>query len=168
MHFQPCTLNDLDEIFRLYEQAIDFQKTKTSNVWLGFSREMVINEIKERRKWKIVMGNKVACVFTTIFSDPIIWKEKNVDPSIYIHRISTNAEFRGQGFVKAIVNWCKANAPETGIKYIRLDTAANNPGLVNYYQKCGFTYLGDTYVDESDDLPAHYQNASFALFEIKL
>lgn len=168
MRFQPCTLADLDEIFRLYRQAIAFQKTKTDKIWGAIAQETVLNEIKKGHKWKITINGEIACVFAISFSDPVIWGKKDEDRAIYLHRIAVNPEFRGYGFVKSIVEWCLKKAPEWNIEYIRLDTAAGNQKLISYYQKNGFTYLGDAFVAANSSLPGHYQNASFALLEIAL
>lgn len=168
MHFQPCTLGDLDEIFRLYRQAIAFQKTKTDKIWGEIAHETVKSEINEGHKWKITINRQMACVFAITFSDPVIWGEKNNNPAVYLHRIAVNPAFRGYGFVKSIVEWCRKKAPEWNIDYIRLDTAAGNHKLIAYYQKNGFAYLGDAFVAANSTLPGHYQNASFALLEIAL
>jgi hypothetical protein len=50
------------------------------------------------------MNNEIACVFATTFSDPLIWEKRDTDPSVYIHRIATNPNFRGNNLVAAIVS----------------------------------------------------------------
>jgi hypothetical protein len=95
---------DISEIFRLYEIARDFQKIKKAVLWPKFDKEMIVNEIEEKRQWKILIDNQIACIWAITFSDPQIWEERNSDPSIYIHRIATNPIFRGQNLVGKIVN----------------------------------------------------------------
>lgn len=37
---------DLDIVFRLYDEAIRYQKEIGNNHWLGFSREMITGDVK--------------------------------------------------------------------------------------------------------------------------
>ncbi len=135
------SLNDIEEIFRLYKLATEFQKTRFTIHWPEFNRKLVEFEIVENRQWKIMIEEKVACVWATTTNDPQIWEERNIDPAIYIHRIAANPDFRGQNLVGQIVDWAKMYALENHKQFIRMDTVGNNPGLINYYQKCGFDFL---------------------------
>jgi RimJ/RimL family protein N-acetyltransferase len=53
------------------------------------------------------------------------------------------------------------------LEYIRLDTWGDNPKLIAYYEKCGFTYLKTIDLDNTQGLPAHYKGV-LALLEIKV
>jgi len=162
------TKDDIPEIFRLYGLATAFQATKGSVVWPAFERSLVEEEIAERHQWKMIDGDTVACVWATTFSDPQIWEEKNADPAVYIHRIATNPGHRGENLVLQIVDWAKQYAKANNKKYIRLDTVGNNLGLIKHYRRCGFEFLGLFKLKTTAGLPAHYDNASVSLFELKL
>jgi len=163
-----CIPKDIDEIFKLYKTATDFQKTKFNFHWPEFDRKLIETEILENRQWKIIIQDQIACVWATTFSDPQIWEERNNDPSIYIHRIATNPLFRGQNLVLQIINWAKDYAIINGKEYIRLDTVGDNIGLINYYEKCGFIFLGLYKLKNTNGLPAHYNNAVVSLFQLSL
>ncbi|GEM56312.1 GNAT family N-acetyltransferase [Flavobacterium branchiophilum NBRC 15030 = ATCC 35035] len=160
--------NDIDEIFRLYQMATDFQKTMFTVHWPDFDRKIVQNEISENKQWKIIIDGKMACVWATTFNDPQIWEEKNEDPAVYIHRIAANPEFKGQNFVLQIVEWAKRYAEENHKQFVRMDTVGNNLGLITYYTKCGFEFLGLLKLKNTEGLPAHYDNATVSLFELKI
>jgi ribosomal protein S18 acetylase RimI-like enzyme len=164
----PSTPADIDEIFRLYRLASAYQAAtaKATVVWPDFDREMVAQELAEGRQWKLVVGDTIACVWAITFDDPQIWGAKNADPAIYIHRIATNPDFRGQGFVATIVQWAKEYAQQNQKKYVRLDTIGENHGLIAHYTACGFTYLGLSALTDTAGLPAHYHNATVSLFEL--
>lgn len=163
------TPEDIPEIFRLYSHASAYQRSKkTVVVWPEFDKQLVETEVAENRQWKLIIDNQVACVWATTFDDEQIWEERNADPSVYIHRIATNPDFRGQNFVSTIVDWAKKHAREHGKHYVRLDTIGNNTGLIRHYTGAGFTFLGMFEMKNTVGLPAHYQNAPAALFEIKL
>ncbi|SEW51556.1 Acetyltransferase (GNAT) family protein [Chitinophaga arvensicola] len=168
MKIENSTSQDIEEIFRLYRLATEFQKTRFTVHWPEFDRTMVETEIAEKRQWKIIIDNQVACVWATTFDDPQIWEEKNADPAVYIHRIATNPVFRGNSLVERIVESAKEYARLHQKRFVRLDTVGNNPGLIAYYTKCGFDFLGLLKLKSTAGLPAHYDNATVSLFEIDL
>lgn len=168
MEILNSTIDDMDEIFRLYKAATDFQKTKHVVQWLEFDKALIKNEIEESRQWKIIIDNKIACIWATTFSDPSIWEDRSNDPAIYIHRIATNPEFRGQNLVSKIVEWVKQYAKTNGKKFIRIDTVGNNEKLIDYYKTCGFSFLGLSKLKDTSGLPEHYQNSTVSLLEIKM
>lgn len=168
MTIQNSTIDDIDEIFRLYKIATDFQKTKFNSHWPEFERGLIETEISENRQWKIVINNRIACVWAITYSDSQIWEERNNDFSIYIHRIATNPDFRGQNFVVKIAKWAKKFAHENHKKFVRMDTVGDNTALINHYTKCGFEFLGLQKLTNTDGLPAHYTNATVSLFQITI
>mgnify|MGYP003602040181 FL=1 len=159
-------IDDIDEIFRLYKIATDFQKTRFTVHWPEFDRKLIETEISENRQWKIIADGKIACIWATTFTDPQIWEERNDDPAVYIHRIATNPDFRGQNLVGQIVEWAKIYANENQKQFVRMDTVGDNPGLINYYTKCGFDFLGLLKLKNTTGLPAHYDNATVSLFQM--
>ena len=163
------TLEDIPEIFRLYKLATDFQKIKfPGNLWPDFEENFIITEINENRQFKLLIENQIACIWALTFNDLQIWEEKDNNSSIYIHRIATNPEFRGNNFVKIIVDWSKKYAIKEDKKFIRLDTCGRNDRLINHYQNCGFNFLGIKKIKDSSELPSHYHDAEVCYFEIEL
>ncbi len=156
---------DLNTIFHFYDVAIAHQKKVFSKHWQGFSEELVEKEIAENRQFKILVNGKVAAIFAVTFKDPMIWKERDQD-AIYIHRIVTHPDYRGFTFVKKIVKWAKKYAKENHLKYIRMDTWADNEKLLKHYTSCGFDFAGTVKIESTNDLPKHYQGISLNLFEI--
>ena len=157
--------NDIDTIFDFYDMAIAHQKKVFNKHWQGFSRQLVEAEIAENRQYKISVKGEVACVFAVTFNDKLIWGDRDHD-SIYIHRIVTHPNFRGYAFVKEIIKWAKVYAAKNKIKYIRMDTWADNEKLLAYYTACGFDYVGIVTMEQTDGLPKHYEGISLSLFEI--
>lgn len=159
---------DIDVIFELYEAAIAFQKQVGTNSWKGFERVMIEQEIAEKRHFVIKDENQITATFVLTYNDPIIWKEADKDSALYIHRIATNPNFRGRSYVQKIVNWVIEYARKTEKDFVRLDTTSGNERLNQYYIKCGFTYKGISHIEWTKELPEHYKEGLFALFEIKI
>ena len=169
MTIENSTVEDIDEIFRLYKIASEYQKTKqTVVVWPQFELQLVENEIAENRQWKLIIDQQVACVWAITFSDEQIWEHRNNDAAVYIHRIATNPVFRGNNFVSIITEWAKQYAKSMNKDFVRLDTLGNNTKLIEHYTNSGFTFLGIFDLKNTNGLPAHYHNAPACLFEIKL
>lgn len=168
MTIQNSTFTDIDDIFKLYAIATDFQKSKFFVHWPEFKCDLIETEIVENRQWKLLIDGEIACIWATTFSDPQIWGERDCDSALYIHRIVTNPDFRGNNFVAQIVEWAEEYAKENGKEYIRMDTIGENRGLIEHYKKCGFEYLGYFKLGSIEGLPDHYALADACLFEIKL
>ena len=168
MEILNCVKEDIDEIFRLYAVATNYQKERYTMHWPEFDYKMVENEIAENCQWKLIIDGEIACVWATTFTDPLIWEERNIDPSVYIHRIVTNENYRGKNFVVNIVEWAKKYAVANDKKFVRLDTTGLNEKLIAHYTKCGFTFLELRKLQNAEGLPAHYHNADVSLFELEV
>ncbi len=162
------TSEDLKNIFEFYDHAVALQKKVSDKHWLGFDLELVKKEIAENRQYKILVNGEIGCVFMVTFNDPQIWKERDQDPSIYIHRIVTHPDFRGYGFVKLITEWAINFAKNNQISFVRLDTWADNEKLVSYYKEFGFNDAGTIKISADSGLPKHYEGITLQLFEISV
>lgn len=168
MIITTCELSDLGGILEIYNQAIAFQKTKNCAVWPVFSDQDITLAINEKRQFKIVINNQIACVWTYTFQDKSIWGHRDQNDAVYIHKIATNFDFKGRNLVNEIVNFSKNYAILKNKSFLRMDTVGKNIGLISYYTKCGFDYLGLFKLAVFNDLPAHYFNAEVSLFEMRI
>ena len=159
---------DIDAIFKIYDEATAHQKKVAKKSWRGFERTLIEKEIAEDRHFVIKEEDEVACTFVITFNDEIIWKEAASEPSVYLHRIATKPKFRGRNYVREIVDWTVKYAVENDKLFVRLDTHSGNERINAYYASCGFTYKGISEIEWTNDLPEHYKEGSFSLFEIKI
>lgn len=162
------TREDIDEILRLYERATALMKRKGQAAWPVFERELVQAHIDDQRQFKFVVDCEIACVWSVTYSDPQIWGVRNAEPAVYIHRIATNPDFSGKRFVASIARWATEHARDRGLRFVRMDTAGENQGLIAHYQRCGFNFLGLSQIADSSGLPEHYRNATVSLFQLDL
>jgi len=168
MQIQNSTIQDIETAFSLYRAAVDYQRINGYNLWPEFERGLIEKEILENRHYKIIDGNDIACMFSVVYNDPIIWEEKDREPSVYLHRIATNPTFKGKGLMHMIKKWAAEHARQNGKKFIRMDTWGDNEKLKAYYVNCGFTYLGQKSLPQPNPLPQHYWGTTLSLFEIAL
>lgn len=158
-------LNDLSTIFELYQMATDLMKAKKQVAWPAFEEGLIVNEIKEQRQWKLLINGEIACVWATTLDDEDIWGAANEVPSVYIHRIATHPNFRGQRLVSQIVKWADQYCIDNQLKYVRMDTVGLNKGLIDHYVKLGFEFLGTKKLENTKDLPQHYSEGPVCLFQ---
>ena len=131
MIIENSNLSDVSKIFELYSMATAYMKSKNQVHWPEFSKELINHEIEEKRQWKLVIDGHIACIWAIDFNDDLIWGDKNNDPSLYIHRITTNPSFRGQNLVKQLIDWANDFGKSKDLQYIRMDTVGMNHGLIN-------------------------------------
>jgi GNAT superfamily N-acetyltransferase len=168
MEIKHTTIEDIESAFGLYRAAVDYQRINGYNLWPEFERSLIEKEINEKRHYKIVDGNEIACVFSVVYNDPVIWEEKDKEASVYLHRIATNPTFKGKGIMQLIKKWAADHARSQGRKFLRMDTWGDNEKLKEYYIRCGFNYLGKKHLPLPNPLPRHYWGSTLSLFEIAL
>ncbi len=161
-------IEDIENIQQLYTEAIKLQKRKKEVHWPFFEKEIIEKEIEEKRIWKLIINNEIACTWVTTFEDLDIWREKNNTPSLYLHRITTNIKYRGRKLVSKVIQWSKQFAQENKRFFLRLDTAGINAGLITLYVRNGFKFIGTTVIENTENLPVHYHGAEICLFEMKI
>ncbi|SKA19202.1 GNAT family N-acetyltransferase [Sediminibacterium ginsengisoli] len=166
MEIHNSTLQDIEVIFELYRMASKYMKERFYVSFPEFDRKMVEQEIAEGRQWKMLIDGELACIWATTWNDPQIWEEKDAEPSVYIHRITTVPAFRGRHLVKEIVQWAKEYARVNNRKYVRLDTVGENRKLIEHYQESGFRFLGMVQLKDVNGLPDHYKLDKVSLFEL--
>jgi len=168
MKIEQSEAADIDAIFTLYEHAVRFQREKRVPHWPTFDRSLVESEITEGRQWKIMADGEPRCVWAVTCNDPLIWGARDMAPAIYIHRIAIDPSYRGRLFVVDIVRWARSFAVANDRQFIRMDTVGKNDGLIDYYTRCGFSFVGLSKLEETTGLPSHYRDATVSLFEIDL
>lgn len=169
MAIKNCSLKDADAILALYDAAMDLQTKKKMVVWPKFEKSFIEKEIEEERQFKLMIGNEIACNWAITFEDKEIWGERDNNDSIYIHRIATRPESRGNRFIDVIAAWAKDHALSKGKQFVRLDTLGNNTRLIEHYTSAGFTFLGISKLENTKNLPEHYhREPNCCLFEMQL
>lgn len=158
-------INDLSTIFEIYQMASDLMKSKNQVAWPKFDEQVIIKEINELRQWKLLINNQIACIWATTLNDELIWGNEHDTTALYIHRIASHPNFRGQRMLKQIVRWADEHCLEKGLQYVRLDTVGFNKGLINVYTKNGFSFLGIKKLENTKDLAQHYSEGPVCLFQ---
>ncbi len=157
--------SDVPKIFEFYRTATAFMKSKNQVHWPEFSKELILKEIEENRQWKLLIDGQIACIWATALNDELIWGSANNEPSLYLHRIATHPDFRGQNLVKEVINWASDFGLKKNLEFIRMDTVGLNTGLINHYEKLGFRFLGTKKLENTTGLPDHYKDGEVCYFQ---
>ena len=76
MEIRNSVLKDMEIILELCAAATEFQQSKAMVSWPHFQPQLIETEIREKRQWKMIVDNKIVCVWAITESDPQIWKKK--------------------------------------------------------------------------------------------
>ena len=168
MKISRSDISDIDGIFRIFSEAIEYQRQRGFELWPIFEKKLIEAEINEGRHWKIVIGNEMACVFSVLYSDPLIWKVLDKNDSVYLHRIATSRQHKGKSLINAVRDWAIDHARQNERRFVRMDTWGNNVNMRDYYIRHGFTFLKQQYLDQEKDEIPHYGGAVLSLLQIEV
>ncbi|MBX2899263.1 MAG: GNAT family N-acetyltransferase [Cyclobacteriaceae bacterium] len=162
------TATDLTAIVGLYDQVIKLQSENGYRVWNTIDRAALKHDIEKGWHYKMMAEGNLLCAFSVQFSDPLIWRQRDLNDGLYLHRIVTNPAFKGQKLFKKILAWACQQAMQQKRKFIRMDTWAENEKLIAYYQSFGFKFIENYRTGNSARLPIQNRNLHVALLELAL
>jgi len=93
------TKRDLDEILWLFEQAMELQGKNGYKVWNGIDKIALEKDIENGLQYKIVTDTDILYIFSIQHNDPFIWRDRDLNDAIYLHRIVVNPNFKGPWLV---------------------------------------------------------------------
>lgn len=162
------TKDDFKVVLSLFDEAMKLQGRDGYRVWNSIDRAGLKKDIEENLQFKIVSGEDILCVFSVQYQDPLIWGDRDQSDAIYLHRMVTNVNFRGQRYFGEILKWAKQCAQRKKLKYIRMDTWAENKRIIDYYLSYGFVFVGKYRTSDSPELPIQNRNVRGALLQMEV
>lgn len=162
------TKSDFSNILWLFKQAITLQEKEGYTVWNRIDKARLETDIKSHLQYKIISGNDILCLFSVQYNDPLIWRDRDKNDAIYLHRIVVNPNFRGQRQFARVLQWAKERVKKRQLKYVRMDTWAENQKLITYYKSFGFTFIENYKTPDAPELPVQNRNLNVALLELEV
>jgi GNAT superfamily N-acetyltransferase len=162
------TEDDMELVFRLFEEAIAYQKQKGYNIWKNYDKDLLRSEMQNKTQYKIVIDNKTSIIFSVVYEDKLVWGKHDKNDAIYLHRIVVNPEFKGQRLFGKVLEWSIEHAKNKNLKFVRMDTWASNPNIIKYYESFGFTFKGNNRTPNNPELPIQHRGLHVALLEFRL
>jgi len=137
-------------------------------VWNDIDKIALEKEIENRLQYKVANSTEIMCIFSIQFNDPLIWRLRDKNDAIYLHRIVTHPEFRGQKIFAQVLHWAIQFARQRRLQCIRMDTWSDNQKIIDYYLSFGFTLIEHYKTTNSPDLPVQNRNLDLALLEMNV
>lgn len=166
--FLYATESDYDVIAKMYDDAISYQIRNNYPVWKGHKKENILKDVEGKNLYKLMSDGKIACAFTLHFSDNLIWGDRDQGDSVFLSRVIINPIFKGQRLFGRVLDWIKRNAVKENKLFIRMDTWANNPDIISYFESFGFKQVGKFRTPQSDKISAAYWDVEVVLLEIRV
>jgi len=79
-----------------------------------------------------------AAVFILQWEDPLYWPGVPANTSGFIHKLAIRRAFGGQNLFAAIIDFCQKQCQAKGVHSIQLETDAERPKLMQFYERHGF------------------------------
>lgn len=162
------TKTDLDVILWLFEQAMDLQGKNGYKVWNNIDINGLKKDIENNLQYKILRGSDILCIFSVQYSDPFIWRDRDQNDAIYLHRIVVNPNFKGQRQFQTVLDWVVQFSLANKLRYVRMDTWAENEKLIEYYKPFGFKFIENYRTKDEPELPIQNRNLNVALLEMEV
>lgn len=162
------THDDYDKIFWLFKKAMQLQGKNDYKVWNSIDEAALKKDITNKLQYKILKENDIICVFSIQYNDPFIWRNRDKNDAIYLHRIVVHPKFKGQRQFEKVLNWAKQFALQNNLQFVRMDTWADNEKIINYYKSFGFDLIENYKTPNADELPIQNRNLNVVLLELKL
>ncbi|WP_433862778.1 GNAT family N-acetyltransferase [Sphingobacterium thalpophilum] len=165
---QHTSETEWEEIIGLFDLAMQLDGKNGYKVWNYIDEDGLRNDIRSKKQYKIVQHGDIVCLFSIQYADPHIWKEREQGDALYLHRIVVNPKFKGQKHFEKVLRWAREHAQESGFKFIRMDTWADNDRIINYYKSFGFDFIGNHTTASESELPIQNRNLKVALLQLPL
>ncbi len=166
MRFEQCKEQDVEDLMKLYDSAILFQREVSNYCWHDFSLDGVMTEVKSGLIWKILKDDEVCGSFVLLTEDPYIWDELECGNAVYLHRIISSKKGTGK-LMSELLEWARNYAKQLNRTYVRMDTWSENKKLADYYIQLGFESLGVHQPKRPQLLPSTYSSTSLILLQIE-
>lgn len=157
--------SDLPAIYGLFEKAIQFLKANNYIGWTSYDKGFIKSDVAQGLLFKITCGDKIACIFSICHSDTLIWRDREQGDAVYLHRIVLNRDFAGEKLFHKVLEWAIRYARGRNLRYVRMDTWADNAKIIAYYKSYGFSFIENYVTPDTENLPVQHRNLNIALLE---
>jgi len=161
MKVEKATEQDISIIKNLTEACARDMISKGIFQWNEHypSRAVFEKDLERGELFKLVEANQIRGIMVlSDIEDPeydgVKWSGEE-GTKIYVHRLAVDPEYQGMGYAQALMNFAQVYAIKEGFSWMRLDTFSQNKRNNIFYQKLGFTRLGDIFFPKQSEHPFH-------------
>ena len=148
MEYSKAEINQLDQIFSLYTDAIITMEKAGILQWdeIYPDKQILAEDISKNQMYIGKEGNDIAVCF--VLSEYCDEEYKNGNwqwpqaKFCVIHRLCVNPKFQNQGIATKTMEYIEQLCKSTGYDSIRLDCFTKNPYSQKLYDKAGYSVVG--------------------------
>lgn len=162
MEFKQATINDLDSIINIINQAKQYLKNNNVDQWQnGYpNEETIINDINKNQLYVLINNDEIiaTCMLsneedlTYNYIENGAWLTDN-KKYLVIHRIAIKNNYQGKSIGRTIINY--ATDLFSDCKSIRIDTHENNLSMQRMLERNDFKYCGIIYLSDGSSRVAY-------------
>lgn len=144
MRLNKASDHQKEEIFALILDNARWLKSLGVNQWpeewIQNQKDSIFSSVSGGYFYAYFVGETLAAVVELRTEPQELWA---FDPSkaFYIYKLAVARPFKGEGvgrlIINEIINWAKAQS----LSFVRLDCAAGNAKLQEYYKSLGFDFV---------------------------
>jgi ribosomal protein S18 acetylase RimI-like enzyme len=157
MEIRYATLNDLDTIMHLVNQAKSYFKSHDIDQWQdGYpNEESFKDDIKKNHSYVLVdQDHVIGTMYFALEQEPtydVIKNGKWLTDTTYgvVHRVIVDESYKGHGLAKLLLEYAEDQAKAQQVKSIRMDTHQDNKSMQRFMKKNGFIYCGEISVSNA-------------------
>jgi len=120
----------------------------------AFEEDIERNELYVLEIDEIIIGTVVISTRMDNEYKPVKWITQNSN-AVYIHRLSINPKYQGNGFAQQLMDFAENHAKENNFASVRLDTFSQNKRNQRFYEKRGYQKLEDIFYPKQSEHPFH-------------
>ena len=148
MNYSKADINDLEEIYSLYQNAIIAMEKDNIHQWdeIYPDKDILKEDITKNQMYIGKTDNKIAVCF--VLSEECdeeykngCWKYTDSRFNV-IHRLCVNPLFQNQGIAAKTLEYIENLSKSEGYDSIRLDCFTQNPYSRKLYDKAGYSITG--------------------------
>ena len=148
MKYSKATINQLDEIFSVYQKAIINMEKNNIHQWdeIYPDKTILSDDINKNQMYIGEIDNTIVVCF--VLSEECDeeykngkWKYPEAKFSV-IHRLCVNPDFQNQGIASKTLEYIEKLCKSQGYESIRLDCFTENPYSLRLYKKAGYSTVG--------------------------
>ena len=144
--FRQGTAADVKDVFRLIQKRIKWMDEKDLRQWntSGYLETYPIEHYTEQQQLGnlFLLENEAGQIIAAVvlYRQNRRWADHPDSPAYYVHHLVTDPDISGAG--AHLLEQCEQMAACSGIGFVRLDCAADNDILKQYYLDLGYSPVG--------------------------
>lgn len=140
MQMRRANLDDLEAVLGVLDELGSWLAQRGVKQWpRRFEAAWLLPSLEAGQTWLAEIDGRLAATITLGWRDPI-W-EPDDGAAGYVHRMAVRREARGLG--GSLLQWADGQVLDNGRRLLRLDCVTSNLALHRYYERAGFSRLGE-------------------------